>query len=326
MSRLWPHGDWDAADIPASLRPKALDIKAEATRIGSYALFAAVGGRSVLQHGSFDTAVGMQSVRKALMSALIGRAVASGQLNISDTMEELGIDDDDPSLTAQEKQATVRHCLMGRSGVYHKAAYEPLGQESRRPARNSHLPGEHWFYNNWDFNVLATILRQATGEDTFSAFNKWFAEPMAMQDFDPGRCTFFTEPGSTHPAYLFSMSARDLARMGVLYLAQGQWGNKQLLPAPWIAESLEPLSEVSDGYEAFTTAFGYLWWIGRSDILGGYNNYAALGGSGHCLIIIPDLDAVIVHRNNDEATTPDWTDILPMIAATVELCRSVGTG
>jgi CubicO group peptidase (beta-lactamase class C family) len=174
----------------------------------------------------------MQSVRKGLMNALIGRAIADGHLSLSSTMDELGMDDE-PVLTNQEKCATVRDCLMGRSGVYHTAAYEPVGLDSRRPARGSHAAGEHWFYNNWDFNVLATILQRAVGVDAFQAFDEWFAQPMAMQDFHPQSCRFLTESSSIHPAYLFSMSARDLARLGYLYLRRGAWINAQLVPEEW---------------------------------------------------------------------------------------------
>ena len=144
MSRTWPGSEWESLDVPEDLLPKVLDIETEAARIGSHALFAAVAGRVAVQYGSIDTAVGMQSVRKALMNALIGRAAADGRLSLSSTMKELGIDDVDPPLTSEEKRATVRDCLMGRSGIYHKAAYEPIGLDARRPARGSHPPGEYW--------------------------------------------------------------------------------------------------------------------------------------------------------------------------------------
>jgi CubicO group peptidase (beta-lactamase class C family) len=184
------------------------------------------------------------------MNALVGRAVAAGRLSLGSTMEELGIDDVAPALTADEKRATVRDCMMGRSGIYHRAAYEPLGSDALRPARGSHLPGEHRFYNNWDFNVLATILQQAVGVDSFRAFDEWFARPMRMQDFDPNACSELFEDASQHPAYLFVMSARDLARFGHLYLCRGDWAGSRLLAEDWIARSLHPHSPATYGYEA----------------------------------------------------------------------------
>lgn len=322
MSRTWPGAEWEPLAVPEGLLTKVLDIETEAARIGSYALFAAVAGRVVLQHGSVDSAVRMQSVRKALMNALIGRAVAEGRLSLSNTMEDLAIDDD-PPLTSEEKRATVRDCLMARSGIYHKAAYEPIGLDTRRPSRGSHPPGEYWFYNNWDFNVLSTILRQAVGEDVFSTFDSWFARPMLMQEFDAARCTDFAEAGTIHTAYVFVMSARDLARLGLLYLRGGRWINHQLLPEQWITDSLSPHSKAAHGYEDYATAFGLMWWVVRPELLGGHRCYAGLGGSGHGVFILPDFDTVIVHRNLDEATVPNWPDILPMLARTANLCESL---
>jgi CubicO group peptidase (beta-lactamase class C family) len=318
----WPGREWEQRDLTGSLSERAGAIREAAAKIGSYALFATVRGSVVLEHGRVASAIGMQSVRKALMNALVGRAVADGRLRLESTMEELGIDDVTPALTPDEKRATVRDCMMGRSGIYHPAAYEPVGLAARRPARGSHPPGEHWFYNNWDFNVLATILKQAVGLDSFRAFDEWFARPMGMQDFDPNACSEFFEDASRHPAHLFSMSARDLARFGHLYLCRGSWAGSRLLSEDWVTRSLLPHSPATHGYEAYAAAFGWMWWVMRRELLGGLPSYAALGGSGHGVFIIPDLHAIIVHRNDGEAVTPNWTDIIPVLVSTAELCRA----
>src|SRR5262249_9143740 len=227
-----------------------------------------------------------------------------------------------PALSADERRATVRDCMMGRSGIYHRAAYEPLGAEAQRPARGSHRPGEHWFYNNWGFNVLGTILSQAVGLDSFRAFDEWFARPLQMEDFDPSACRALFEDASQHPAYLFSLSARDLARFGHLYLCRGRWAGAPLLSEDWIARSLQPHSRASGGYEAYAAAFGWMWWILRPELLGGLECYAALGGSGHRVFIVPELQAVIVQRNDGEAPVPGWPDVVSVLASTAALCRA----
>ena len=318
----WPGHEWERAELPRSLDARADAIRAAAAKVGSHALFAAVGGRVVLEHGKVASAGGLQSVRKALMNALIGRAVADGKLSLETTMGELGIDDLPPALSTDEKRATVRDCLMGRSGIYHRAAYEPLGADAQRPARGSHRPGEHWFYNNWDFNVLGTILSRAVGLDAFRAFDEWFARPLEMEDFAPSACRMLFEDNSRHPAYLFSASARDLARFGHLVLCRGRWAGRQLLSEDWIAQSLHPHSRATGGYEAYASAFGWMWWILRPELLGGIPCYAALGGSGHGIFVVPELQAVIVHRNDGESTVPNWNDIIPVLASTAALCRA----
>jgi hypothetical protein len=74
------------------------------------------------------------------------------------------------------------------------------------------------------------------------------------------------------------------------------------------------------GYETCAAAFGWMWWVMRPELLGGLRSYAALGGSG--VFIIPDLQAIIVHRNDGEAIAPGWTDIIPVLVSTVEFCRA----
>ena len=70
--------------------------------------------------------------RKSSLSALIGIAVAHHQIDLDDTVGKLGIDDSPPSLTEDEKQATVRDLLEARSGVYHGANYETPDMAARR--------------------------------------------------------------------------------------------------------------------------------------------------------------------------------------------------
>ena len=98
------------------------------------------------------------------MSALIGIAVGHGQIALDATVGGLGIDDNPPPLTVEEKQATVRDLLEARSGVYHGANYETPDMAARRPPRGTHPHGTFWYYNNWDFNALGAIYEHAVGQ------------------------------------------------------------------------------------------------------------------------------------------------------------------
>src|SRR5205807_954256 len=83
-----------------------------------------------------------------------------GQIQLSKTLADLGIDDRSP-LTAVEKSATVSDLLKARSGVYHPALYETPGMATARPARGSYAPGVLGYYNNWDLNPVGTIFERA---------------------------------------------------------------------------------------------------------------------------------------------------------------------
>ncbi len=133
---------------------------------GSTALMVVQGGRVVFRWGEVALKSSVASVRKSLINVLYGIHVAEEKIHLDATLAERGIDDDEP-LTPVEKQATVRDLLRARSGVYLPSVYNT---DRGRPARGSHRPGTHWFYNNWDFNVLGAILDRQTSEDPFEAF------------------------------------------------------------------------------------------------------------------------------------------------------------
>jgi CubicO group peptidase (beta-lactamase class C family) len=98
-------------------------------------------GEVVAEWGDIAAETELASVRKSLLSALIGIAVERKELELSRTIGSLGIDDYEPSLTPEEKTATVRDLLQSRSGVYHASLYEARAAANARPARHSHKVG-----------------------------------------------------------------------------------------------------------------------------------------------------------------------------------------
>ncbi|MEL7640928.1 MAG: serine hydrolase [Solidesulfovibrio sp.] len=292
----FPAGAWDIVD-PGSLGWDAARLDSArrfAEAIGSSAVMIVWDGKVLAEWGDTREPFPIHSMRKSLMSALLGIAVAKGRLELDTTLGQLGIDDSTPSLTEDEKQARIRDLIMARSGVYHEAAYETRTMRERRPARGSHPPGTFWYYNNWDFNVLATILQDATGIDFYEALQRWIAEPVGMQDYTLRDGDWIYAPSSIYPAYTLRMSARDLARFGLLYLNRGQWQGRQVVPARWVGQSIQPYSPVSPGL-----GYGYLWWVASGDrqfdVRLGPGSYSARGHGGQVLVVIPSRRLVIVH-------------------------------
>ena len=219
----------------------------------------------IVQHGVVVAAWGdiahrsnLHSCRKSMLNSLIGIAVAGGKINLDDTLEKLGIDDNKPALTAVEKQATVRDLLEARSGVYHSTVYETKGMAERKPPRGSHAPGTFWYCNNWDFNALGYIYEKAAGSTIFDAFYREIARPIGMQDFKAQDGRYIRNGETRFPAYVFDMSARDFARFALLYLRGGRWNGVQVVPEDWVKASTRPYSDCESG------GYGYLWWTGDS--------------------------------------------------------------
>lgn len=257
------------------------------------ALMVVHGGHLVAAWGSTTRRFRQASIRKSYLDLVFGNYVEDGTINMHATLADLDIDDL-PGLTSAEKQATVRDLMRARSGVYLPAAYETRGNTERKPPRGSAAPGEVWNYNNWDFNTLVTIFNRQTGKEFFEVFRDEIAQPIGMQDFRMSDTYYrYERDKSEHPAYLFHLSARDMARIGVLVLNEGRWRDAQLIPSAWIRESTRV--HTTDVGPAFASrgAYGLLWWI-LEDVAGQRVVYAS-GAGGQRIYIVPSLDLVVVH-------------------------------
>jgi CubicO group peptidase (beta-lactamase class C family) len=287
---------WSSSQL-ARLEPVLEDMNAAALMI-------VTDGQIVYQWGNIANNFMAHSMRKSLMSALYGIAVANGEIDLSKTLADLNIDDKVP-LTEEEKQATVSDLLQARSGVYIPAAGEAASMKQLRPPRGSHPHGTFWYYNNWDFNALGTIFDQENEqENIYQAFKDWIADPIGMQDLDIGRLFYDYEPQSIHPYYGFRISARDLARFGQLYLQQGSWHGAQIIPTAWVEESVIPYSHTGDS--GTYSGYGYMWWVAAEDHWAiPQGTFAASGYGGHTMEVVPDLNTVIVLRiNTDDPDIP----------------------
>lgn len=295
----FPGAHWDSAPNPAALGWDTAGLtraRAYADSIGTVALMIVRDGIVVAQWGDVARRLHAFSVRKSLQSALMGIAVSRGVLDTNATLAGLGIDDD-PPLSEAERTARVVDLLTARSGVYHPAAYETPGMRNNRPARGSHLPGTYWFYSNWDFNAVGTIYERAVKRSIFDAFLEEIAVPIGMEDLRREDMEYFREPASQHPAYLFRMSARDLARFGWLYLNDGAWDGRQIVPKEWVRWSTRPLADAR-----ILGGYGAMWWVATNPndpVLGvPVGTFSARGTGEQDVFVFPPWRMVIVHRGD----------------------------
>jgi len=303
----FPGAEWTRVD-PTTLGVSRDGIEravAYAKQAGSTSGMIVLHGAVIAEWGDVARKSNLHSARKSFASALIGIAVARDQIHLDQTLQQLGIDDSAPSLTPEEKQATVRMMLEARSGVYHPTVYETPEMEASKPPRYSHAPGTFWYYNNWDFNTVGAIYEQATGQHIFDALKTEIANPIGMQDYRPSDGHYVSGGlASRFPAYPFDMSARDLARFALLYLHNGRWREQQIIPADWVAESTRSYSNTPTG------GYAYMWWT--STPASGPRGpkvallrptYWADGSRGQYAVVVPSLDLVVVNLVDDRLTS-----------------------
>jgi CubicO group peptidase (beta-lactamase class C family) len=284
-----------AANAAVRWPPSGLDlVRKFAAEQEIRGLVVLAAGHPVLSYGEPAAVDRIASCRKSFLSALYGIAVRDQKLNLDLTVGEIGVDDYS-KLTEVERSATVRQLLQARSGVYIPSSAETAAMKAARPARGSHPPGTFWYYNNWDFNVLGEIYQRLTGHSVFQAFEHQLARPLGFEDFDPMRDTRFDYDRSAprFPAYDLWLSARDMARFGQLYLQQGRWQGREIVPADWVALTTKPISPT--GHPGIESGYSHLWWGDMDPTTSALppGSYTAAGNGGRYIVVMPAIDAVI---------------------------------
>jgi CubicO group peptidase (beta-lactamase class C family) len=254
----------------------------------------------IFESGDTDELINCHSARKSIMSLLIGIAKEKGLLTLDESLESMGIDESKTPLTQQEKTATIKDLLMARSGVYLQAEAEVDYAKNNRPKREQYKPGEFFFYNNFDFNVLGAILELKSPNSIGEFMEEHLAKPLGMQDFSSSNVVYGSPwpiPNnslSDYPVYWIFMSARDLAKVGLLVAQDGYYDGKQIISTDWLEESFKPYTNLSDYNinKAPLDAYGYLWWLDTDE-----NIIWADGYGGQYMLIDPVSKLVFVQRN-----------------------------
>jgi CubicO group peptidase (beta-lactamase class C family) len=290
-----PGADWDIV-ADAGFKPASLEAaEARLVTMPTTSLMVVAFGRIIYRYGDIAQPSYLASARKSILSMLYGKYVANGTIKLDATMGELGIDEDD-GLLPVEKSARIRDLLIASSGVYHKAGSP--GDDPKTPERGSQQPGAHFHYNNWDFNTLGAVFEKLTGKTVFAALEQDLARPLGFQDFDVTRQRMMGyQNQSRYLAYHLFLSARDMARLGLLMARGGSWNGQQLVPADWVKESTKEHVTAAAAGRGGELGYAYLWWIPATRTGPEWaGSFMASGQFGQYILVLPAIDTVIVHR------------------------------
>ncbi len=291
-----PGYGWDAAKLRAAN---------EFLRDSTWAtgVVAVDRGRVVFTFGDIQELSYLASARKSILAMLYGNWVENGVIDLEMTLADLGVDDIG-GLLPIEKQARIRDLITARSGVYHPASNGGDDLASA-PPRGSQKPGTYQLYSNWDFNAAGGVFEKLTGRDIYDELQAQLAIPLQFQDWDrsaqrkSGDLTI-----SVNPAYHMYLSTRDMARVGLLMLNEGNWNGKQVIPRGWAKEIVRPVTPLGemhpesrrDGY----LGYGYMWWIwdGPKAVGPFEGAYTARGAVGQWITVFPAVDLVVAVKTN----------------------------
>jgi CubicO group peptidase (beta-lactamase class C family) len=312
LKLVFPVSDWER------VKPETMDYsseKLEALRVWlktqkTTAMQVSVKGRVIFEYGDVKVVSKVASVRKSVLAMMYGKYHAEGKIDLKKTVEQLGLTDVQPFLPI-EKGATLYDLLTARSGIYLPSGNEELTAAS--PRRGAQTPGTYFQYQNWDFNAAGTAFEKVTGRELFEALETDVAKPIGMQDFARSlQRKNSSLPDSVHPEYAMYLSTRDMGRLGLLMLADGNWNGRQVMPKGWAARIttlVTPHSEMHPYALSLRTrtglwGYGMLWWVWDAPNLLGMvtgpfqGAYSAIGANGQYITVLPAMDLVLAHKVN----------------------------
>ncbi len=262
-------------------------------------------GQVVYEYGNVEEISYLASCRKSVLAMLYGKYIEDGTIDLSQSIGDLGIDEDD-GLLPSEKEATVNDIITARSGVFHIPANGGY-DEKNVLERGSVKHGEYFLYNNWDFNVAGYIIEQATGRSVYEEIEQQLAIPLGMQDWNiKNQSRKVNKSKSRYSAYHMYFSTRDMAKIGQLMLNKGRWNGKQLISEKWIDKITSVVTSVEivnkrygkNKQSEVQLSYGYMWWLIENlfnlpDMEGAYT---ADGWGGQYITVIPKRKLVIAHK------------------------------
>jgi CubicO group peptidase (beta-lactamase class C family) len=328
MDVVFPHEGWQRTD-PEELgfEPEALDaLAAEAQASGANCLLVIRHGRIAGEwywNGADESSLHqIFSITKAYTSTLVGIAQDEGLLDI-----------DDPASVyipqwagTPSADVTIRHLLSMTSGRRPVAPIDPQesGAYYGSPDLTTyaisrdqiHPPGSVWSLSETDVQPLEAVLESVTGVQP----DQYAADKLFGPIGDTHTALAKDSVGNPILDVFAKARCQDVARLGLLYLNDGNWDGAEVVSSGWVAEATQPGQDIFSRY-------GLLWWLnrpgntkidqfdqasvgdmdpnrGRLPPEAPEDLYAATGAFGQILLVHPSTDTIVVRLG----TAPDFLD------------------
>ena len=236
----------------------------------------------------------LHSITKSLTSAMTGIAIQDGyiksvQQNILDFFPEIAKGSNDKYL----KDINLEHLLTMSAGFNTSTLPDFAGRDENFDVvehiltYNSVLyePGKTFYYDSGLPHVISAVIQKTSGLTLEAYARTKLFNPLGITDF-----RWQSDPQGITTGYSgLILRPYDMAKLGYLYLHNGEWNGKQIVPAEWVQVSTaRHMNTKGQMNTAEDDGYGYYWWI---DSFGGYS---AHGFGGQYIFVLPKLDMVVV--------------------------------
>jgi len=233
----------------------------------------------------------LSSATKSIVSLLIG--LTKDQKYIQNIQSKLFsfFPEYDSLKTTQSAKISLENVLAMKTGF-------KLDEENWRSSPNKiktllgrdviQEPGESFNYDNGGANLLNGVIKNVCGIHADKFAEDYLFQPLGIEKYN---WDYEKQNGVPEGSGSLRMRPRDMAKIGMLVLNNGEWQGQQIVSSNWIKESTKPHSILDPG----KTGYAYQWWILWYEIEGKKIKAVFASGSGSKFIfIIPDLDLVAV--------------------------------
>lgn len=255
------------------------------------------------------------SVTKSVVSSLAGIALRENILTgLDQTITGFFPEVDWPALDPRKSQITILQVLQMRSGfpweefsghinrLFSSPNWIPFIAEFPLSAD----PGTQFGYSNLTAHLMAIILARAADMSLLSFAQAHLFDPLNIR---PGYWPADAS-GYNYGSGDLSLTPRDMAKFGLMYLNSGMFNGSQIIPAEWVSESLTPTSfnvyarvvspdlggKILSWFDVLD--YGYLWWSSKA---GAHPFHYAWGHGGQLIVLVHDLNMVVVTSANNLA-------------------------
>jgi len=246
---------------------------------------------------SADSSSNSFSMAKSWISTLVGIAIKEGKI---ESINQKACDFLPEFCEGDNSKITIKHLLTMSSGLdWNEDYHDPLGQtaeayfapnlkEQMMRLKAVETPGEIFKYHSSCSQLLAFIVESATGKSVNEYTSEKLWKPMGAKH--PALWNTDTKRGDEKAFCCINSNARDFARLGKLYMNQGNWNGTQLLDSNYVKEATS-VSNLLDEDGNKNVNYGYQFWIANRK---GLDVYYTRGLWGQYVICIPEKDMIIV--------------------------------
>ncbi|MFF2482760.1 serine hydrolase domain-containing protein [Paenibacillus sp. NPDC058071] len=242
----------------------------------------------------------INSCTKSVLSALIGIAIDQGAIrSISEPISRYFPEWINAQPDSRKQSITIEHLLamsagfdwpeFGEWNYFAPMVFSPNIVKYVLDRELLDDPGDKMNYNSGCSHVLTAILQQATGRSAIAFAEAYLFKPLGITNFD----WVEDNRGINRGADGLRLTTEDMAKIGLLFLNKGMYGNKRVISSEWVEKSTAPYYST---YEHIGK-YGYHWWIKALDneeILTSDNKMIfALGYGGQYICMIPHDKIVI---------------------------------